>query len=45
MLVGSAKMREGLGIGYWWYQDLIHRTGPKATAIWRLGAGQPSGQS
>ena len=25
--------------------DLIHRTGPKATAIWRLGAGQPSGQS
>jgi ATP-dependent DNA helicase RecG len=25
--------------------DLIHRTGPKATAIWRLGAGQPDGQS
>ena len=25
--------------------DLIHRTGPKATAIWRLGAGQPAGQS
>lgn len=25
--------------------DLIHRTGPKATAIWRLGAGQPGSQS
>ena len=24
---------------------LIHRTGPKATAIWRLGAGQPDAQS
>lgn len=24
---------------------LIHRTGPKAMAIWRLGAGQPSAQS
>lgn len=24
---------------------LIHRTGPKATAIWRLGAGQVAGQS
>lgn len=25
--------------------DLIHRTGPKATAIWRLGAGGPKVQS
>ncbi|MDY0012017.1 MAG: putative DNA binding domain-containing protein [Rhodocyclaceae bacterium] len=25
--------------------ELIHRTGPKATAIWRLGAGQPDAQS
>lgn len=25
--------------------ELIHRTGPKATAIWHLGAGQPDVQS